>query len=108
MRFVLRMAWRETRAVWRRLLFFYICVAVGVGAIVALRSIIQNVRTTLVGEARAIFGADVVIDTGRPWKPEDGTHCGRGRHSAGTVRRHLHSYVVRGEGDAEAESASRC
>ncbi|MDQ3069704.1 MAG: ABC transporter permease [Acidobacteriota bacterium] len=70
MTFVLRMVWRETRAVWRRLLFFYICVAVGVGAIVAIRSIIQNVRVTLVGEARAIFGADVMVSTGRPWRPE--------------------------------------
>ena len=39
MRFVLRMAARELRSSWRRLLFFFICVAVGVGAIVALRSI---------------------------------------------------------------------
>ena len=67
MPFVLRMVWRETRAVWRRLLFFYICVAIGVGAIVAIRSIIQNVRITLVSEARAIFGADVAISTSRPW-----------------------------------------
>ncbi|HUF24877.1 MAG TPA: ABC transporter permease, partial [Vicinamibacterales bacterium] len=70
MRFILRMAWRETRAVWRRMLFFYICVAVGVGAIVALRSIIQNVRVTLVGEARAIFGADVMVSSTRPWTPD--------------------------------------
>jgi putative ABC transport system permease protein len=70
MRFVLRMVWRETRAVWRRLLFFYICVAVGVGAIVAIRSIIQNVRVTLAGEARAIFGADVMVSSGRPWGPD--------------------------------------
>ena len=35
---------RELRASWRRLLFFFICVAIGVGAIVALRSIIQSVR----------------------------------------------------------------
>ena len=69
MTFVLRMVWRETRAVWRRLLFFYVCVAVGVGAIVALRSIIQNVRVTLVGEARAMFGADVMISSSRPWQP---------------------------------------
>lgn len=70
MAFVFRMVWRETRAVWRRLLFFYICVAIGVGAIVAIRSIIQNVRVTLVGEARAIFGADVMASTSRPWRPE--------------------------------------
>ena len=36
--FVLRMAGRELRASWRRLVFFFVCVAVGVGAIVALRS----------------------------------------------------------------------
>jgi len=69
MSFVLRMVWRETRAVWRRLLFFYICIAVGVGAIVTLRSIIQNVRVTLVAEARAIFGADVVVSSSRAWQP---------------------------------------
>ena len=44
MRFVLRMAVREIRASWRRLLFFFVCIAVGVGAIVALRSVIQSVR----------------------------------------------------------------
>ena len=40
--FVLRMAVRETRASWHRLLFFFVCIAVGVAAIVALRSIIQR------------------------------------------------------------------
>ena len=44
MKFVLRMAVRETRASWRRLLFFFVCIAVGVAAIVALRSVIQSVR----------------------------------------------------------------
>ena len=43
MTFVLRMALRETRASWRRLLFFFICIAVGVAAIVTLRSVIQSV-----------------------------------------------------------------
>jgi predicted lysophospholipase L1 biosynthesis ABC-type transport system permease subunit len=50
MRFVLRMTVRELRASWRRLLFFFVCVAIGVGAIVALRSVIQNVRANLVRE----------------------------------------------------------
>src|SRR5262245_58809799 len=58
---------RELRASWRRLLFFFVCVAIGVGAIVALRSVIQSVRTGLVREARAIVSADVLISTNRPW-----------------------------------------
>ena len=67
MTFVLRMALREIRASWRRLLFFFICIAIGVGSIVALRSLIQSVRVALAGEARTLLGADVVVSTNRPW-----------------------------------------
>ena len=70
MTFVLLMALREVRASWRRLLFFFVCVAIGVGAIVMLRSVIQTVRETLTREARARLGADVVVGTNRPWTPE--------------------------------------
>ena len=70
MNFVLRMVARELRASWRRLLFFFICVAIGVGAIVALRSVIQSVRIGLMREARAIVSADVLVSTNRPWTPE--------------------------------------
>jgi putative ABC transport system permease protein len=69
MTFVARMVLRELRASWRRLLFFFVCVAIGVGAIVALRSVIQSVRTGLMREARAIVSADVLISTNRPWVP---------------------------------------
>jgi putative ABC transport system permease protein len=70
MPFVVLMALREIRASWRRLLFFFVCVAIGVGAIVMLRSIIQTVRGTLARESRAIVGADVVVGTNRAWTPE--------------------------------------
>lgn len=65
--FVLRMAGRELRASWRRLLFFFACIAVGVAAIVTIRSLVGNVRTALVGEARSLTAADVVLSTNRPW-----------------------------------------
>ena len=67
MSFVLRMALREIRASWQRLLFFFVCIAIGVGSIVALRSVIQNVRVSLAGEARTLLGADVTIASNRPW-----------------------------------------
>ena len=70
MSFVLRMMGRELRSSWRRLLFFFVCVAIGVGAIVALRSVIQSVRGGLVGEARAIIASDVLVSTNRPWTDE--------------------------------------
>jgi putative ABC transport system permease protein len=68
--FVIRMMGRELRASWRRLLFFFVCVAVGVGAIVALRSVIQSVRGGLMAEARSILASDVLISTNRAWTEE--------------------------------------
>ena len=69
MMFVVRMALREIRASWQRLLFFFVCIAIGVGSIVALRSVIQSVRVALTGEARTLLGADVVVTSNRPWTP---------------------------------------
>jgi putative ABC transport system permease protein len=70
MRFVLKMTARELRASWKRLLFFFACVAIGVGAIVALRSVIQTVRNGMVSEARAMMASDVMMATNRGWSPE--------------------------------------
>lgn len=63
------MALREMRASWRRLLFFFVCVAIGVGAIVAVRSFIQSVRENLTHQARALVGGDVALSSDRPWAP---------------------------------------
>src|ERR671914_2363941 len=69
MMFVMRMAAREIRASWRRLLFFFVCIAIGVGSIVALRSVIQSVRAALAREARALLAADIVITSNNPFTP---------------------------------------
>jgi len=71
MRFILNMTVRETRAAWRRLVFFFACVAIGVGSIVAIRSVVQTARATLTGEARALLAADVSLQVGRPWTDEE-------------------------------------
>jgi putative ABC transport system permease protein len=70
MRFVLLMAAREMRASWQRLLFFFVCIAIGVGAIVTLRSVIQSVRNTFAGEARSMITADAIITSNQVIKPE--------------------------------------
>ncbi|HCE01727.1 MAG TPA: hypothetical protein DEQ98_00685, partial [Acidobacteria bacterium] len=70
MTFVFRMVGRELRASWRRLGFFFICVAVGVGAIVALRSVIQSVGVAMTSETRALTAADIMLESGQPWSEE--------------------------------------
>jgi putative ABC transport system permease protein len=67
MNFILSMARRELRSSWKRLLFFFLCIAIGVGAIVALRSVIRNFNHVMTADARAILGADVQISSNRPW-----------------------------------------
>jgi putative ABC transport system permease protein len=85
MTFVLRMAARETRASWRRLLFFFVCIAVGVAAIVALRSVIQNVRGVFGSEAKSFIAADLLIATNREWAPETRALIARRLEHAGAT-----------------------
>jgi putative ABC transport system permease protein len=69
-KFILNLARRELRASWRRLLFFFLCIGIGVGSIVALRSMIQSLNRAVAGEARALMTADVQVETTREW-PQD-------------------------------------
>lgn len=87
MRFVLRMAVRETRASLQRLFFFFVCIAVGVAAIVALRSVIQSVRGVFGTEAKSLIAADVLIATSRDWTPEVRATIDRRLAEAGPLER---------------------
>jgi len=87
MMFVLRMAVRETRASLRRLFFFFICIAVGVAAIVALRSVIQSVRGVFGTEAKSLIAADVLIATNRDWTPDARSTIDRRLADAGGAER---------------------
>ncbi len=70
MSFIFNLAWRELRASWRRLLFFFLCIGIGVGSIVALRSMIQSLNRAVAGEARALMTADAQAETTREWSAE--------------------------------------
>lgn len=67
LRFIARMALREVRASWQRLLFFFVCIAVGVASIVVIRSVIQSVRRGMTSESRALTGGDIVIGSNNPF-----------------------------------------
>ncbi len=70
MKFILNLAYREMRASWHRLLFFFICIAIGVGSIVALRSLVQNINSSVSRESRSLLTADVQASTAAPWNEE--------------------------------------
>jgi putative ABC transport system permease protein len=64
------MAWREVRASWRRLILFFLCIALGVGTMVSLRSFTKVVGASLARDARMLLSADVRVDNSTPWSAE--------------------------------------
>src|SRR5262249_57561195 len=67
---VVKRGWGEMGGSWGRLLFFFICIAIGVGSIVALRSLVQNVKAAVGHESRSLLTADVQASSGSPWNAE--------------------------------------
>src|SRR5688572_5952865 len=71
MRFIFNLTRREIRSSWRRLLFFFLCIAVGVGSVVALRSLIQNITKVVGSDARALMTADLEISSTNDFSPSE-------------------------------------
>lgn len=71
MSFILNLTFREIRSSWRRLLFFFLCIAIGVGSVVALRSLIQNLGRAVAGDARGLLTADFEISSTNPFTPSE-------------------------------------
>lgn len=71
MQFIFNLTIREIRSSWRRLLFFFLCIAIGVGSVVALRSLIQNLSQAVGTDARALLTADFEISSTNIFTPDD-------------------------------------
>ena len=65
-RFILRMAWRETRGAWRHFLYFFACIAIGVGALVGVSLFSTGVDRAITKEARGLLGGDLEIRLTHP------------------------------------------
>src|SRR5689334_21338777 len=71
MQFIFNLFRREIRSSWRRLLFFFLCIAIGVGSVVALRSLIQNLSRAVATDARALLTADFEVSSTNPFTPTE-------------------------------------
>ena len=70
MRWILRMAWRDSRGSRRRLLVFLSSIVVGVAALVAINGFGDNLEYTIDSEARTLLGADLSIESDTPFEEE--------------------------------------
>jgi len=65
----LRMAWRDSRGKRLLLLLFTSSVVFGIGAIVAIHSLRENLQRIVDEQARTLLGADVILQTRQPPSP---------------------------------------
>jgi putative ABC transport system permease protein len=65
-KFLFAMAWRETRGGWQHFLYFFVCIAVGVGTLVAVSLFAANVERAVMREARGLLGGDLEVRLSHP------------------------------------------
>ncbi|HEX4668314.1 MAG TPA: FtsX-like permease family protein [Chthoniobacterales bacterium] len=68
--FIPRMAWRDSRSSRRRLLLFSISISLGVAALIAIGLFRASLGQAIDDQARALLGADLVVESPRPFTPE--------------------------------------
>jgi putative ABC transport system permease protein len=66
MRFILLMAWRDSRASRRRLALYSVSVVLGIAALVSIGSLGANIRRAIQTEAKGLLGADLFVTSPDP------------------------------------------
>ncbi len=66
MNFILKMAWRDSRASRSRLLLFSLSVVLGIAALVAIGSLGANLQQAIDDQAKGLLGADLIITSRNP------------------------------------------
>jgi len=70
MNFILKMAWRDTRASRRRLLLFSLAIVLGVAALVAIGSLRDNLQRAIDEQTKGLLGADLTVTSRASLTPE--------------------------------------
>ncbi|RYY22544.1 MAG: FtsX-like permease family protein, partial [Chitinophagaceae bacterium] len=63
-------AWRDSRRNRSRLFLFISSIILGIGVLVAIYSLSDNVKQDIDNQAKTLIGADLVIDNNKPVAPE--------------------------------------
>ena len=67
------MAWRDSRASRRKLLFFSCSIVLGIAALTAIGSLGRNLERAIAEQAKSLLGADLVIGARHPFTAEEDT-----------------------------------
>ncbi|HEY0945906.1 MAG TPA: FtsX-like permease family protein [Opitutaceae bacterium] len=70
MTFILKMAWRDSRASRRRLALFSLSIVLGIAALVAIGSFNANLQHAIDAQAKGLLGADLAVQSRSALTPE--------------------------------------
>ena len=65
------LAFAESRGAWRRFIFFIVCIAIGVGAVMTVKSFSSLIDTAIQGESKGLLAADLEIKGRWEQNPDD-------------------------------------
>ncbi|WP_224485382.1 ABC transporter permease [Robertkochia aurantiaca] len=60
---LLRMAWRDGRSSWNKILLFMLSTVLGIAAVVSIQSFGSNLKDNIALRSKALMGADYIIDS---------------------------------------------
>src|SRR3954471_20751255 len=69
-KWLMRMAWRDSRKNRSRLLLFISSVILGIAALVAIYSLADNLNRAINLQAASLIGADLEISNSKPYTPQ--------------------------------------
>jgi putative ABC transport system permease protein len=70
LRWLLKMAWRDSRRSRSRLFLFVSSIILGVAALVAIQTFSINLQKDIDSQAKTMIGADLLLETNRPFSEE--------------------------------------
>src|SRR5882757_4443810 len=70
MNFILKMAWRDSRASRHRLVLVSLSVVLGIAALVGIGSMGDNLRRTVELQTKALLGSDLTVTSNKPFPEE--------------------------------------
>jgi len=70
MAFILKMAWKDSRASRSRLLLFSLSIVLGIAALVALGSLSVNLTSSIHDQAQSLLGADISVSARSNFNPQ--------------------------------------
>jgi putative ABC transport system permease protein len=70
MNFILKMAWRDSRASRRRLVLVSLSIVLGIAALVGIASIGDNLQRTVEQQTKSLLGADLTVTSRQAFTPD--------------------------------------